>query len=168
VLFGKSENIVLMVVEISIVAKLLELLVFVNLLPLKVFITVVVILVGIFKIRWNLKLIFHLLFLILIIKVPLDVVLMTEFLVLIHLILSFFLHLSLLFFQLFLAFLLDLHLHLLAFTAVSLTCHPFEPPEELLVPHEPPETADGLRVHLLRVMCQLSPHLVQGEATARG
>jgi hypothetical protein len=37
---------------------------------------------------------------------------MAEFLVLIHLILSFFLHLSFLFFQLFLAFLFDLHLHL--------------------------------------------------------
>ena len=167
VLFGKSENIVLMVVEISIVAKPLELLVFVNLLPLKVFITVVVILVGIFKVRGNLKLIFHLLFLILVIKVPLDVVLMAELLIFIHLILSFFLHLSLLFFQLFLAFLLDLDLHLLAFTAFTLT-DPFEPPEELLVPDEPPETADGLRIHLLRVMRQLSPHLVQGEATTRG
>lgn len=166
VLFGKSKNIILKVVEISIVAKLLELLVFIDLLPLKVFIAVVVILVGIFKVRGNLKLIFHLLFLILVIKVPLDVVLMAEFLVLIHLILSFFLHLSLLFFQLFLTFLFDLHLHLLAFTAVSFA-YPFEPPQELLVPHEPPETADGLRIHLLRVMRQLSPHLVQGEP-ARG
>jgi hypothetical protein len=48
VLFGKSENIILMVVKVSIVAKLSELLVFVDLLALKVFITVVVILVGIF------------------------------------------------------------------------------------------------------------------------
>ena len=47
-LFGKSENIILMVVKVSIVAKLSELLVFVDLIALKVFITVVVILVGIF------------------------------------------------------------------------------------------------------------------------
>ena len=165
VLFCKSENIVLMVVEISIVAKLLELLIFVYLLPLKVFIAVVVILVGIFKVRGNLKLIFHLLFLILVIKVPLDVVLMAEFLVLIHLILSFFLHLSFLFFQLFLSFLFDLHLHLFPFTAVSFT-DAFEPPQELLVPHEPPQTPDGLCIHPLRVMRQLSPHLIQGESTS--
>ena len=156
-----------MVVKVSIVAKLRELLVFVDLLALKVFIAVVVILVGIFKVRGNLKLIFHLLFLILVVKVPLDVILLAELLVLIHLILSLFLHLGFLFFQLLLALLINLHLHLFSFLALTATvlADPFEPPQELLVPHEPPETPDGLRVHLLRVMCQLGPHLVQGEAT---
>jgi len=48
VLFGKSENIILMVVKVSIIAELRELLVFVDLLALKVLITVVVILVSIF------------------------------------------------------------------------------------------------------------------------
>ena len=166
VLFGKSENIIFMVVEVSIVSKLCELLVFVDLLALKVFIAVVVILVSIFKIRRNLKLIFHLLFLILVVKVPLDVVLMAELLVFIHLILSIFFHLSFFFFQLVLTFLIDLHLRFFCFLTLTTTilADPFKPPQELLVPHEPPETPDGLRVHFLRVMCQLSPHLVQGEA----
>ena len=155
-----------MVVKVSIIAKLSELLVFVDLLALKVFITIVVILVGIFKVRGNLKLIFHFLLLILVVKVPLDVVLLAELLVFIHLIFSIFLQLSFLIFQLLLALLIDLHLHLFSFLAFTTTvlADAFELPQELLVPHEPPETADGLRVHLLRVMCQLSPHLVQGEA----
>jgi hypothetical protein len=155
-----------MVVKVSIVAKLSELLFFVDLLGLKVFITIVVILVGIFKVRGNLKLIFHFLFLILVVKVPLDVILLAELRVLIYLILSIFFHLSFLFFQLVLALLIDLHLHLFSFLALTTTvlADYFEPRQELLVSHEPPETPDGLRVHLLRVMCQLSPHLVQGEA----
>ena len=168
VLFGKSENIVLIIVEISIVAKLLELLVFVDLLALKIFIAIVVILVGIFKVGGNLKLIFHLLFLILVVKVPLNVILMAELLVLVHLILSFFLHLSFLFFQLVLSFLINLHLHLFFFlTFTTVLAYSLKPPQELLVPYEPPETSDGLCVHLLRMMCQLRPHLIQGEA-ARG